>query len=87
MTLRRAYSTRTRELVRYAWHTTQLDGTVTHEDGSSHIEYVYRRDDGTEFINLRHGYPVRRVDGAAVVDRNAKVVRSVDLASVLGIKR
>lgn len=78
------YVSRSKERVRYVWHCTELDGSVTVGPGSEHLQWVYRREDGTEFVGLRYRWAVRRVDGRPTVDKACKKVRALTAAELFG---
>jgi hypothetical protein len=46
-------------------------------------QFVYRRADGTEFINQQTKTPVARVDGWATVERHVKTVQAFDMVGWL----
>lgn len=52
---------------------------------SSHMRtaFVYRRDDGSEFINQKWQKPVSRVNGRATVETRAKTVQPFDMAGFM----
>lgn len=64
-------------------HLTELDGSVTSRAGGESKRWVYTRDDGTEFVDLKSETPVRRVDAVAHIDTYCKAIKPVPMAEVL----
>lgn len=72
------YTSKTRESVTWV-HST--DGVETGR--SYYKQAVYKRADGTEFINLKHPQEVTRIDGVPTVYRHAKTVKALSFQDIL----
>lgn len=81
---RASFISRSKEIVWFDLHCTELDGSVTRAVGARiRTQWVYRREDGSEFVDLRAQHPVQRIAGRPSVNLHCKKVAPVILADLI----
>ena len=70
------YISRSKEIVTYRNLSTELDGSTKDLGDTVRKGWVYKRADGTEFVNINEPEEVRRegAEGVPCVERRSKVI-------------
>lgn len=78
------YKSRQKEAIYYVCHHTHLDGHLEiGEPTKGPIQWVYKREDGSEFVGLKAQSEVYRIDKLPHVDTYVKSIKAISIRDLL----